>query len=141
MSTEENKAISRRFWEEVVTGRHVEIIDQLIAEDVVDHGGYLGQAPGLDGVRAYVSACHNGSSELAYTVEDTFAEDDRVVVRWSVIGTHDGDYFGAPPTGQSVTGGGISIDRIANGRIVESWQEFDTLSLAQQVGVLASSPA
>jgi predicted ester cyclase len=141
VSTDENKAISRRFWEEVVTGRHVEIIDQLIAEDFVDHGGYPGQAPGLESARAYVSACHKGSSDVLYTVEDIFAEDDRVVVRWSVTGTHDGDYFGAPPTGRRVTGGGITIDRIANGRIVESWQEFDTLSLAQQLGVLAGSPA
>jgi len=141
VSTEENKAISRRFWEEVVTGRHVELIDQLIAEDIVDHGGYPGQSPGLEGVRALVSACHNGSSDLVYTVKDIFAEGDRVVVRWSVTGTHDGEYFGAPPTGRSVTGGGITIDRIANGRIVESWQEYDTLSLAQQLGVLAGSRA
>ena len=141
MSTEVNKAISRRFWEEVVTRRHLEIIDQLIAEDIIDHGGYTGQAPGLEGVRALVSACHNASSDLAYTVEDIFAEDDRVVVRWSVTGTHDGDYFGAPPTGRRLTGGGITIDRIANGKIVESWQEYDTLTMAQQLGILAGSPA
>jgi len=140
VSTEQNKALSRRFWEEVVTGRHLEIIDQLMAEDIVDHGGYPGQACGLEGVRALVSACHKASSDLVYTVEDIFAEGDRVVVRWSLSATHDGDYFGAPPTGRRVTGAGITIDRIANGKIVESWQEYDTLALSQQLGLLAGSP-
>jgi predicted ester cyclase len=95
----------------------------------------------LEGVRALVTACHSGSSDLVYTVEDIVAEGDRVVVRGNCTGTHDGGYFGAPPTGGRVAVGGITIDRISAGRTVESWQQYDTLVLSLQLGLLAGSTA
>jgi predicted ester cyclase len=70
------------------------------------------------------------------TVEDYLAEGDTVVSRWTGRGTHTGDLMGIAPTGEQVTVTGISIQRIANGKIVEAWSTYDMLGMFQQLGVV-----
>jgi steroid delta-isomerase-like uncharacterized protein len=70
------------------------------------------------------------------TIEDEIAEGDRVVTRWSARGTHEGEFFGIPATGKQATVTGVTIDRIIDGRIAESWTNWDTLGLLQQLGAI-----
>jgi predicted ester cyclase len=72
--------------------------------------------------------------DLKFNIEDIFAEGDKVVVRYTMAGTNQGSYMGAPPTGKKISLNGISIYKITGGRLVESWGVFDRLSLMQQLG-------
>ena len=74
--------------------------------------------------------------DIQYTVEALLAEGDKVVVRWTARGTHTGELMGIPPTGKQVTVTGVNIGRVANGRIVEEWGEFDMMGMMQQLGVV-----
>ena len=72
--------------------------------------------------------------DLQFTIDDVIAQDDKVVIRWSSRGTHRGELMGLAPTGKEATSSGISIDKIADGKIVESWNHWDTLGLMRQLG-------
>jgi predicted ester cyclase len=74
--------------------------------------------------------------DLHFTIEDQIAEGDKVVNRVTARGTHLGDFRGIPPTGKQVTVAGITIDRIAGGKLVESWTSWDFLGILQQLGVV-----
>src|SRR5215213_9030120 len=114
MGTVENKSVSLRFWEEVMNRRNVAVLDEIVAPDVIDHGAFPTQATGIEGVRATVAEFLTGSSDLHYDVIAVVAENDLVVTHWRGSGTHDGQWFGAQPTGRQITGTGIAIDRIKN---------------------------
>jgi steroid delta-isomerase-like uncharacterized protein len=77
----------------------------------------------------------SGLPDLATTVEDTIAEGDKVAARWTARGTHNGELMGIPPTGKKVAMTAISIHRIVDGKIAESWINFDALGMMQQLGV------
>jgi steroid delta-isomerase-like uncharacterized protein len=72
--------------------------------------------------------------DLKFNIDDIFAEGDKVAVRYTMVGTNQGSYMGAPPTGKKISLNGISIYKIAGGKLVESWGVFDMLSLMQQLG-------
>jgi steroid delta-isomerase-like uncharacterized protein len=72
--------------------------------------------------------------DLKFDIHDMFAEGDRVVVRYTITGTNQGSYMGAPPTGKKISLNGISIYKIAGGKLAESWGVYDRLSLMQQLG-------
>jgi steroid delta-isomerase-like uncharacterized protein len=127
------KAAELRYWSEVMNEHRLDAIDALLAEDVVDHGALPGQGPGRDGVRDALAQFFRGSPDVRYDIDDLIAADDRVVTRWSAVGTHAGEIFGAAPTGRRVTGTGISINRYEDGRIVEMWMEFDSDALMRQL--------
>lgn len=80
----------------------------------------------------------NAFPDYACTIDDQIAEGDRVVTRWSMHGTHDGEMMGIPATGKTVTMTGIAIDRFSNGKFAESWLELDTAGMLQQVGAIPS---
>ena len=74
--------------------------------------------------------------DLHFTIEDMVAEDDKIVVRWTASGTHKGELMGIPPTNERVTVTGMSMDRVAHGKLVESWINWDNLGLLQQIGAI-----
>ena len=76
--------------------------------------------------------------DLVLSTEDLIAEGDKVVLRWSATGTHQGGFMGVPATGNKVTVTGIGIDRIEGGRIVEHWEQFDAMGMMQQMGAIPS---
>jgi len=109
--------------------------DELYGPDWVSH--FPGMPPlDADGRRRYGEAMTAAFPDLDRKVDDLVAEGDRVVVRWSATGTQTGSFMGIPPSGKVATNSGITIFRIAGGRIVEEWTESDTLGLLQQVGAL-----
>lgn len=135
MSTEENKAISRRFWEEIFNGRNLNLIDELFAANYVEHGSG-GRDLDAEGIRQLLSMYFNAFPDLHATIEDLFAEGDRVATRWIGRGTHKGDLMGIPPTEKQVTAMGITIDRVVGGKFVETWELMDQLGMLQQLGVV-----
>jgi len=136
MSTEDNKALMRRFYEEVFNKKNLAAIDDFIDPNQVDHSAPPGVAGGLEGTKQLIGMDLTAFPDLHFTVEDMIAEGDKVVARLTARGTHKGAYMGIPPTGKQATSPAIDIVRIAGGKSVEHWLEMDTLGLLQQLGVI-----
>jgi len=139
MSTEENKALARRAYEafnQAIRTGNWSAVEELVAADLVDHNPAPGQGPGFEGVKQVFSQFRAAFPDFAFTVEDMIAEGDKVVSRLTARGTHKGDFQGVPATGKQVMQTGIDIVRIAGGKAVERWGEFDNLGLLQQLGVV-----
>ena len=100
MSTEQNKAVVRRLYDDVLNGRRIELIDHLVVGDYIDHDPLPGQRDGRPGLVDKVSALAAGL-DPRFTIEDVIAEGDRVAVRWINEGTHVAEFLGIPPTGRS----------------------------------------
>ena len=137
MSTEENKALTRRFWEEVFNGRNLDLIDELCAPNFVEHGTG-NEESNAEGLKQILSMWFNAFPDLHITIDDLLAEGDRCVTRWTGRGTHKGELMGIPPTGKQVTMMGISIDHIVGGKFVEDWTFEDQPYMMQQLGVVPS---
>lgn len=138
MSTEENKAVIRRWMEECYNQGNMAIADELIAANYVNHSAPLGQAPGLEGEKQYATMIRRAYPDFYMTIEEQVAEGDKVVTRYTARGTHEGEFMGIPPTGKQITVTGIHIHRLVGGKVVEGWSEFDQLGAMQQLGVVPS---
>lgn len=137
MTTEENKAIVRRWLDEGWTNGNLAVADELIDPAFVVHGaGGQAVSSGPEGVKQLVSAWRTGFPDGRMNVDDLFAEDDKVVIRMTWVGTHRGDFYGRAPTGRRVSVTSIGIDRIAGGKIIEGWGEVDMLGLYEQIGAI-----
>lgn len=136
MSVEENKAIVHRITEEIFNKGNVAAADELIASNFVDHNPVSGQPAGLEGLKQVVTMFRTAFPDLHCTVEEMIAEGDKVMARGTIRGTHKGEFMGVPPTGKRVRVTGIDIVRIAGGKVVERWGNFDEMGMMQQLGVV-----
>ena len=138
MLSETNKTVSRRFFEEVFGKGKLNVLDEIIALDHVNSGpGTLPELPtGPDGAKRVVTVYRNAFPDVRFTIDEQIAEGDKVVTRWTADGTHQGELVGIPATGKTSTVTGITVDRIANGKIFESWGIFDQFGMMQQLGVI-----
>ena len=126
MSVEEkHKALVRRFHEEVWNKGNVAAVDEFMGAEYVDYAIPSGLPPGTEGLKQAITTYRTAFPDLKATVDDIFAEGDRVAYRWSTRGTHLGDWLGIPPTGNHMAATGISIFRIAGGKVVEGWTSMD----------------
>jgi steroid delta-isomerase-like uncharacterized protein len=142
MSPEENKALYRRWFEDVVSRRDPALAAQLLATDYRLHFPGMPGPVDADGHLQLLQAFWAAFPDWRETVDDVVAEGDRVVVRVTGRGTHNGPFQGLPPTGRRVTATGMGIARIVDERIAETWAEYDALGLMQQLGAVpASQPA
>jgi steroid delta-isomerase-like uncharacterized protein len=132
---ERNRALIKRWFEEVWNQGREETIDELAAADSVIHGLGEGgrQIRGPDGFRGFYYPFRSAFSNFNVKVEDTIAEGDKVVVRLTFSGTHTGDGLGVAPTNRPFTSSAIVIVRIQNGQITDSWNEFDAAGMMQQL--------
>ena len=136
MSIEENKALMRRFYEEISKG-NLAVVDELAAIDLVEHSPFVpGQAPGRQGTLELFTMIHAAFPDLRITIEDIVAEGDKVVSRGTFSGTHKGEFMGIAPTGKQITVGLTEIVRIVAGKMVEHWNMVDNLGMMQQLGVV-----
>jgi predicted ester cyclase len=135
MSNETNKALTRRFYEQVLNGRQVHVIDEIAAAGYDEHDPLPGQGEGREGLRNRVDMLVAGLAPT-FTVEDLVAEGDRVVVRWTNSGRHVGVFLGVAPTDRRYAIAGIDIYRIEDGRLAEHWHVVDQLSMLQQLGLM-----
>lgn len=136
MTLEQNKEIVRRYLLDVWGEWDFEVEKELVAEDLVDHDAAPGLPPGREGHHMFLAMCQNAFPKLDVTVNDVFAEGDKVAYRWTAQGVHKGEFMGVPATGKEVTITGSDIVRIENGKIAETWHIEDNLGLLQQLGVV-----
>jgi steroid delta-isomerase-like uncharacterized protein len=133
--SEANAQVSRRLLEEAFGQGRVELVDEHVAADAVDHDPANPEdVRGPAGLKEQILMYRAAFPDLQFTVEDIIDQDDRVVIRWSSRGTHQGELMGLAPTGKIVTVTGISIDRFADGKVAESWTNWDVLGLMRQLG-------
>ena len=133
---EENVAATRRLFEEAWNQGNLDVIDELCAEDFVDHDPVMGDSD-REGVKQLVSGYRDAFPDLDITIEDTFADDDKVVVRWVAQGTFENAIMGQEPTGERGDPiNGIGIDRFEDGKVVESWGQWDTLTFMRNIGAM-----
>ena len=130
----ENEAVVRRAFEEVAMG-DMATVDEIIAPEFVRHDLAGGpDTAGPEGVKRLIAGLRAAFPDLQTTIEDIFADGEKVVVRFSVRGTHSGPFMGIAPTGREATWRGVNIYRVSGGRIRETWQLADGLGLLRQLG-------
>lgn len=141
MSTEANKAIVIQFYEEIFNKGDLNLADKVIAPNAVNHDPTMppGIPGGPPGVKAAVTMLRSSFPDDHHTIEDLVAEGDKVVVRLTHSGTHQGSFLGLPPTGKHIRQSSIHIFRFADGKLVEAWANRDDLGLMQQLGAIPSS--
>ena len=132
MSIKENKAIVRKVVEAANT-RDLEVMDELVAPDFVDHKRQL---QGLEALKQWAAMIYKSFSDFHETVEDIIAEGDKVWVRIKVTGRHTGEFLGLAPTGKKFTETSVDIFRIVNGKLVEGWSVTDELDFLKQLGLV-----
>jgi steroid delta-isomerase-like uncharacterized protein len=138
MSAEENKAMQRRLFAEFFSKGKLEVADEIFASD---HVYYNPETPegihGPEGMKRFVVGTFRSAfPDLRGTVEDQVAEGDKVVMRWTARGTHQGELQGLPPTGKRVKVAGMVVSRSAEGKFVESWEVYDTMGMMRQLGLV-----
>jgi len=139
--SEENKATVRRFLEEAFSQGKPELVDEVLRSDFVcyDPNSETGEISGAD-LKGEIEYFRNAVPDLNYTVEDQVAEGNEVVTRWKASGTHEGEFFGVPATGNRVEFTGIQIDRFdESGKLVAEWPEYDLLGAMKQIGAVPAS--
>lgn len=138
MSSDTNKALVRRFYEEIDKG-NLDVLDELVATDYLDHNPppFPGLNHGLEGLKQAFQI-FRAATPGYHRIEDQVAEGDKVVTRLTSFGKHEGDLPGAPRTGNDLKMTSITIHRIAGGKLVEKWAEKDVLGFLQQIGVMPS---
>jgi steroid delta-isomerase-like uncharacterized protein len=129
----ENRALYRRWFEDVVSRRDAGLAEELLAPDYRLHFPGMPGPVDAAGHRQLLDVFWTAFPDWTETVDDVVAERDRVVVRVTGRGTHEGPFQGIPPTGKRVTATGIGIGRIEDGRIAEAWAEYDALGLLMQL--------
>jgi steroid delta-isomerase-like uncharacterized protein len=134
--TERNKAVVRRFIEEVQNQKNWEAYDELNAEDFVNLSAPPGVPSDREGGKMFLAAFLNAFPDCHVTIDDMIAEGDRVATKKTFTGTHTAELNGLPPTGKHVSITYVDILRLRDGKIIEHWLSMDQMSLMQQLGVL-----
>lgn len=132
---DQNKALAKRAFEELLSKGQFELAAQLYAKDFVNHG--IHRDISLEEDQAALKGWHQAFSDISITPEKLIAEGDLVAIYWIARGTNTGTGNGLPATGKKAEQAGITIWRIVNGKIKEEWSAFDQLSLMQQLGLLS----
>jgi steroid delta-isomerase-like uncharacterized protein len=137
VSAQENKALAHRAYVEVFQQGQPEAADELFAPEYVWHTPAMPEPiHGSEGVQRFAAMMRVGFPDYQLTEEDSIAEGDKVACRWTLRGTHLGPFLGIPGTGREITIAGIDIWRVADDRLVETWQGWDQLNMLQQMGAM-----
>jgi steroid delta-isomerase-like uncharacterized protein len=135
--SDQNKATARRFYEAWTSG-DLDVYDEILAPDARDHDTQNPHAGtlGPEGAKQTTEMYRAAFSDSHFEIDQQLADGDYVVTRWTATGTNDGELMGMPATGKRVTITGITIDRFEDGKVSESWSNWDTLGMMQQLGVI-----
>ena len=136
MSTEQNKAVLRRLFEEGLNQNNPGVFDELLAPNFVIYDPPPGMSPDREGFRQLIEMFRAAFPDLHVTFEAEFADGDYVIHRGYTTGTHKGELMGIPPTGKQVKIKSLDIWRVVNGKAVENWVQLDMLGLMEQLGVI-----
>jgi steroid delta-isomerase-like uncharacterized protein len=121
MSEQENKALNERFFAEVFNGHNVDAIDELLSEDFIEHAEFPGFTQDREGAKQFFAAFFQAFPDLTAEIEDMVASGDRVGIRSTFRGTHQGDFLGVPATGRQVAVGNMDIVRVVDGKATDHW--------------------
>ena len=135
MSNEANKAVVRRYYEEILNRGNVGLLEAIARPDHIEHDPLPGQGTGLVGFRQRVEMLR-AALNPQFTIEQVVAEGDTVVVRWTNRGRHVAPFLGIPPTNKSFTIAGIDIHTLKDGKLAEHHHVVDQLSMMQQLGLI-----
>ena len=136
-TTEVNTELIDRIWEEAVENGEMAVVDEAAASDYVLHTPGAPEAiRGPEGLKQYKRTLRAAFPDLSVTIEDRIIGEDAVVDRYTLRGTHEGDFQGIPPTGREIELTGINIHYMEDGTLVENVAEFDVYGLVQQLGVV-----
>jgi len=136
MTVEENKAIVRRCVEEAFNRGEPAAMDEFLAPNVVPHPLPPGIPHDREGLKRFFTTLLGSFPDYCLTIEDMVAEEDKVVIRSTISGTHKGDFMGIAPTHKKVTWTAIEIWRIEGGKVVEIWGEVDQVAMMRQLGAI-----
>ncbi|WP_338728941.1 ester cyclase [Haladaptatus sp. DJG-WS-42] len=144
LTTDQNKELARQYLEAIEnhTDGHIDTLEELVADDVVNHTPASsdeltpGEQRGIDAFRTHAESVTHAFPDVSFDIHDMLAEDDRVMVRFDLMGTHDGPFMGVEATGKEVTMSGIVVYRFEDGKIVERWSEADLVGVLQQIGAM-----
>lgn len=136
-STEELKAIARRYIDDLWSKGNLAVADEIIAADFVNRSPVPGETPDREGIKQGVTAFQTGFSDYQFVIDDLIAEGDKIAIRNTFRGTHTGEFAGAPATGKQITFACIVILRIEDAKIVDRWAVVDELGFMIQLGVIA----
>ncbi len=137
MSTEENKGSATRSFPLAWNEGDFSLVDQHVSPEVVDH---FDHSQGIDAFKGVIGMFRGAFPDLHLTIEDSLADGDKVVHRWTMTGTNEGPLMGIPPTSKAMTWTGTTIVRLENEQIVERWANVDVLAILQQMGVVPPPP-
>lgn len=130
----ENIELTRRIFNEVWNQKKLDLIDELVSPDYVHHdSGTATVQAGIEGYKQFVRLFQNAFPDIRFTIQDEISEGDKVVIRWTVTGTHRGDLPDLPASDKTISLSGISIARLRDGKGVESWNNWDGLGMMQQL--------
>jgi steroid delta-isomerase-like uncharacterized protein len=137
MVTEQEKVVVRRVFEEIWNQQRLDLIPQFYAEDFVDHDPtILRPGVGPEGVKQLFVNNLTAFPDMHFTIEDMVSEGDKIVTRWTAEGTHTGKYLNAiPPTGKRAAISGITISHMVDGKIKQSWLNYDQAGMMTQLGL------
>ena len=139
--TEQNKREMRRFYDEVVNQGQLDLIDELLAEDFVEHEVFPGMEPTRAGVKQFFTLIRQAFPDLRFEAEDLIAEGEKVVGRARMTGTHEGEFMGIPATGRSIDVQVIDIVEFRDGLSIAHWGVSDALTMMQQLGAIPAPAA
>lgn len=131
----DNKRLLRCFFAEIYNQGDLCVADEIVAINYLNHNPAPREAPGREGLQAFVAYRRRAFADLRITIEDQVAKGDKVVSRFTISGGHEGEFAGIPATGKLVSATAMSIHRISHGKIHEGWLNWDALGLMQQLGV------
>lgn len=135
--SEANKAIVRRFYEEVMSQGNVDLLDEIMAPDFADHGETLfGSPQGRDTLKQDITASRPVLGDLHVQLYDLIADGEMVGVRGTMRCTHQGTFLGVAASGNELTWNGLALFRVVDGKIAERWFNSDSLSIVQQLGLV-----
>jgi len=136
VSVEETKAVIRRLIEEVYNAGNLDVVDELVAPDVLNHPAVPQHQHGIDGFKHVIEWVRDIGPDTHYDVDDIISEGDKVAVRMTVSGTHTGTLRGIPPTGKRFSVDYVHWFRLAEGKVAELWAVRDDLTRLQQLGLI-----
>jgi predicted ester cyclase len=128
-----NKRLVRRFYKEVYGDWNLALVDDVVSPRFISHDWPEDSPIGPQGFRAFYSAIRTALPDARYEVDDLISEGDKVVVRWRLLGTHQGDFRGIVPTGRAVVLKGIAIYRVDGGKLMERWVVTDLYGLLEEI--------
>jgi steroid delta-isomerase-like uncharacterized protein len=128
------KQLAQRWFAEVMDQGNEDVIDEIVSSDFVDHDPLPGTGPDREGLHDFVKQVRSAFPDIETTVEDTLVEGDRLAVRSTFRGTHQGDFMGMPASGKTVEVSTYDFVRFENDQAVEHWGTIDAAALMEQVG-------